>query len=49
MNYIANHIFLFSLLLLFLILGPQLWHMEVPSLRVRSELQLLAYAIAVAM
>ena len=32
----------------FSILGPHLWHMEVPRLGVKSELQLLAYAIATA-
>ena len=30
------------------LLGPQLQHMEVPRLEVQSELQLLAYAIAMA-
>ena len=35
--------------LLFLFLGPHLWHMEVPGLGVKSELQLLAYAIATIM
>ena len=29
-------------------LGPHLWHMEVPSLGVESELQLPAYATATA-
>ena len=33
---------------LFKILGPHLWHVEVPRLGVESELQLLAYAIATA-
>ena len=32
----------------FFFLGPHLWHMEVPGLRVESELQLPAYAIAIA-
>ena len=31
------------------ILGPQVWHMEVPRLEVESELQLPAYATATAM
>ena len=30
-------------------LGPHLWHMEVPRLGVKSELQLLAYTTATAM
>ena len=33
----------------FCFLGPHLWHMEVPRLGVESELQLLAYATAIAM
>ena len=33
----------------FSFLGPHLWHMEVPRLGVKSELQLLAYARATAM
>ena len=33
----------------FVFLGPHLWHMEVPRLGVKSELQLLTYAIATAM
>ena len=32
-----------------LILGPHPWHMDVPSLGVESELQLLAYIMATAM
>ena len=32
-----------------LFLGPHPWHMEVPRLRVESELQLLAYMTAMAM
>ena len=28
----------------FVFLQPQLWHLEVPGLGVKSELQLLAYA-----
>ena len=31
------------------LLGPHAWHMEVPRLGVESELQLLAYATAIAM
>ena len=44
------HIFLsiFSLFSFFF-LGPHLWHMEVPGLWVKLELQLPAYAIATAM
>ena len=30
-------------------LGPHLWHMEVPRLGVKSELQLLTYITATAM
>ena len=32
----------------FFFLGPNLWHMEVPRLGVKSELQLLAYTTATA-
>ena len=32
----------------FCFLGPHLWHMEVPRLGLKSELQLLAYATATA-
>ena len=31
------------------LLGPHLWHVEVPRLGFESELQLLAYAMATAM
>ena len=34
--------------ILFIFLGPHPWHMEVPRLRVESELWLLAYATATA-
>ena len=44
-HYISNF-FRFILLLLFL--GTHLWHMAVPRLGVKSELQLLAYAPATA-
>ena len=37
---------LFFLLLLLLFLGPHLWHMEVPRIGVKLELQLPAYTIA---
>ena len=37
----------FFFFLLFL-LGPHLWHMEVPSVGVELELQLQAYAVAAA-
>ena len=33
---------------LFFFLGPRLWHMEVPRLGVKSELQLLAYTTSTA-
>jgi len=33
----------FSFIYLFSFLGPHLWHMEVPRLRVQSELQLPAH------
>ena len=43
-------IWLFILfIILFLYLGPHLWHMEVPRLGVESELQLMAYATTTAM
>ena len=35
--------------LFFIFLGPHPWHMELPRLRVKSELQLLAYTTATAM
>ena len=42
--------FLFWLFFFFLvILGPHLWHREVPRLGVESELQLQTYATATAM
>ena len=40
--------FFLLLLLLFCILGPHLWHMEVPRLGVKLELQLPAYTTATA-
>ena len=39
-----SHIFL----LFFFFLGPHLWHMEVPRLGVKLELQLPAYTTATA-
>ena len=39
----------FVFLFFFFFLGPHLWHMEVSSLGVESELQLLAYITATAM
>ena len=33
----------------FFFLGSHLWHMEIPRLRVKSELQLLAHTTATAM
>ena len=45
-------VFLFCFVLLFLFfvfLGLHLWHMEVPRLGIESELQLPAYAAAMAM
>ena len=42
-------IYLFTNLFIFVFLGPYLWHMEVRRLGVESELQLLAYATAIAM
>ena len=38
-----------SFFFFFLLLGPHLHHMEVPRLRVESELQLPAYTTAIAM
>ena len=35
--------FLFFSFLFFFFLGPQVWHMEVPRLEIKSELHLLAY------
>ena len=42
-------IFYFYFLFIFCFLSLHLWHMEVPRLGVKSELQLLTYAIATAM
>ena len=42
----ARQLFFFFL---FFFLGPHLWHMEVPRLRVKSELQLPAYTTATEM
>ena len=39
----------FYCLLFFFFSGPHPWHMEVPRLGIKSELQLLAYATATAM
>ena len=44
LNYLAASTFFFFFFLVFL--GPHLWHMEVPRLGVKLELQLLAYATA---
>ena len=41
--------FFFSFLSFFCFLGPHPWHVEVPRLGVKSDLQLLAYATATAM
>ena len=41
-------IYLFIHLFCFLLLGLHLWQVEVPSLGVKSELQLLAYTPATA-
>ena len=41
-----SHLFFVDIVLSFL--GPCLWHMEVPRLGVKWELQLLAYPIAIA-
>ena len=38
-----------SFFFFFFFLEPPFWHMEVPRLKVESELQVLAYAIAKAM
>ena len=37
------------LMTFFFFLGPHLWHMEVPKIGIKSELQLPAYAAAIAM
>ena len=37
-----------NLFIIFIFLGPHLWHMEVPRLEVQLELQLPAYATATA-
>ena len=43
--YVCVYVFIFA----FFFKGPHPWHMEVPRLGVKSELQLLAYATATAM
>ena len=40
-------VFFFVCLFLFCFLGPHLWHMEIPRLRVESELHLLAYTTTI--
>ena len=40
---------IFFLIIIISFLGPHLWHMEVPGLGVKLELQLLAYTTATAM
>ena len=49
--YLPNlfYFILFYFILFFVVLGPHLWHMEVPRLGVKSEVQLLAYTISTAM
>ena len=42
-------IYLSIYLFIYLLLGTHLWYIEVPGLGTESELQLLAYAIAMAM
>ena len=44
LSFIYKYIYLFIYLSVFL--GPQPWHMEVPRLGVKLELQLLAYTTA---
>ena len=44
--YLCIYLFIYLFALFFL--GPHSWHMEVPRLGVRSELQLPAYAAATA-
>ena len=47
---LINHLdFFLFLSFFFCFLGPHPWHIEVPRLRVQSELQLLAYTTATAM
>ena len=40
--------FFFFFFSFFLFLGPQLWHIEIPGLGVRSELKLQVYTTAMA-
>ena len=47
-NYYHLHFILFIYFCLFVFLGPHPWCMEVPSLGVKLEPQLLAYATATA-
>ena len=35
-----------DLFIFFNLLGPHLWHMEIPRLAIKSQLQLLAYTTA---
>ena len=35
-----------DLFIFFYLLGPHLWHMEIPRLGIKSQLQLLAYTTA---
>ena len=44
----GNKFFSFYFILLYCFLGPHPWHIEVPRLGVKTELQLLTYATATA-
>ena len=47
-DWMAQWLGMFGTFFFFCILGPYLWHMEVPRLGVKSDLQLPAYTIAAA-
>ena len=47
-NHLQKIKYLLAFIFYLFILGPHLWHMEVPRQGVQSELQLLAYATATA-
>ena len=46
---LVESLFFSSSFFFLVFLGPHPWHMEVPRLGVKSELQLVAYATAIAM
>ena len=46
---VTEFVLIFAIYLFFFFLGPYPWHMEVPRLGVKSELEMPAYATATPM